>query len=174
MSDCNVILKDRFSRLLAFPHLSGSLVLLRPRCCCWSVLITKLWGSDKGEVLQSFLGIGLRKGPRTAAAEEELNSGAIRKALSFGQERKAIIFPHPQQPGVSRVSQYLGWEVKSAQTVQRSQRWSEPEATSPGSRTVVHTLVYPISHLSYLAPSGLGPANKPLAESWRTHSSKNS
>lgn len=70
MNDCNVILKDMLSRLLGFPHLSGSPALRRPRCGCWSVLITELGGSGKGEVLQSFPGIVPRKGPRTGAAGE--------------------------------------------------------------------------------------------------------
>lgn len=78
MNDCNVILKDMLSRLLGFLHLSGSPALLRPRCGCWSVLITELGGSGKGEVLQSFPGkdhaLGQLKRAEHLAPSERLHA----------------------------------------------------------------------------------------------------
>lgn len=92
MSGCNVILKDMISRLLGFPQWSGSLAPLRPRCCCWSVPITKLWVM----ALQSFLG------PHTGKLKRSRASGPIKKVPCLVRNKRAGLIPLLfQQSGVS-------------------------------------------------------------------------
>jgi hypothetical protein len=56
MSKCNMISLDLLSGCWIFHAGLAASGFPGPRCCGWSGLITQLWHSVQGEVLQSFVG----------------------------------------------------------------------------------------------------------------------